>query len=271
VLSGQTCGRGSYTVTNASTVATDASPKPGPIADHRQGPLRRVWVIFERRERWGLSWPGRLILGGGSLAILGIVILNVHQFLALTERVNTKVLVVEGWIQGYAIRAAVEEFNRGPYECIYTTGGPENGSGGYVNDYQTAAGAAAVALHKAGIPEEAIQMAPSRVNGRDRTYSSAAALRDWLRQHQVNVAKINVLTEDCHARRTRFLYKKAFGKDVRIGIINVTNPDYDSKYWWRYSDGVREVIGESIAYVYARLFFHPRRSPDAGQQSPSNH
>jgi UDP-N-acetyl-D-mannosaminuronate dehydrogenase len=35
------------------------------------------------------------------------------------------------------------------------------------------------------------------------------------------------------------------------------SPDYDSKHWWRYSDGVREGIGESIAYIYARFFFYP--------------
>ncbi|HEX9270785.1 MAG TPA: ElyC/SanA/YdcF family protein [Candidatus Binatia bacterium] len=193
----------------------------------------------------------------------GVIVLNAHQFLGVTDRVNANVLVVEGWIQGYALRAAADEFNRGSYQRIYTTGGPENGTGGYVNDYQTSAGAAAVALKKSGIPEDIIQMASSRVNGRERTYSSAIALRDWLHDHNLTVPSMDVLTEDCHARRTRFLYQKAFGKNVKVGIINVANPDYAPKYWWRYSDGVREVIGESIAYIYARCFFYPSESrPD---------
>jgi hypothetical protein len=66
------------------------------------------------------------------------------------------------------------------------------------------------------------------------------------------------LTEDAHARRTRLLYHKAFGKTVTVGVIAVSTPDYDSTQWWRYSDGVREVIGESIAYIYARFFFWPQ-------------
>ena len=44
---------------------------------------------------------------------------------------------------------------------------------------------------------------------------------------------------------------------MTVGIIAVPNPDYDSRHWWQYSEGVREVIGESIAYSYARFFFAP--------------
>jgi len=51
--------------------------------------------------------------------------------------VDTDVLVVEGWIQKYAIRAAADELYRGRYKELYTTDGPENGTGEYVNDYQT--------------------------------------------------------------------------------------------------------------------------------------
>ena len=189
-----------------------------------------------------------------------LVFLNVHPFLAVTHRVNTNILVVEGWIQRYAIRGGADEFNSGSYERIFTTGGPENGSGGYINDYQTSASSGAEALKKFGIPDDVVQMVPSHVIGRDRTYSSAVALRDWLHEHKMPVHSINVLTEDAHARRTRLLYEKAFGRDVKVGIISVSNPDYNPRHWWRYSDGVREVIGESIAYIYAKFFFYPSES-----------
>lgn len=79
----------------------------------------------------------------------------------------------------------------------------------------------------------------------------------------MTVGSLNVVTENTHARRTRFLFQEAFGKNVKVGIIAVPNPDYDASYWWRYSEGVREVISEAIAYVYARLFFHPS-APTAG-------
>ena len=69
---------------------------------------------------------------------------------------------------------------------------------------------------------------------------------------------INVVTEDVHARRTRLLFQEALGPDVKVGIIAVPSPEYEARHWWRYSEGVREVIGESIAYVYARFLFWPK-------------
>ena len=78
----------------------------------------------------------------------------------------------------------------------------------------------------------------------------------------MRVESINVLTEDVHARRTRLLFRKAFGHEITIGIIAVPDPDYDSRRWWRYSAGVRDVFSETAAYLYARFLFHPRGRED---------
>lgn len=191
-----------------------------------------------------------------ALAAIGWVF-NIQPFLAPTSRVDTKILVVEGWVHQYAIHAAVVEFQTGHYEKIYTTGGPVVGSGGYLNDFNTSASVGAELLVKAGLPASLVQMVPSHVSGRDRTYSSALALREFFRTNGLAVKNFNLLTEDVHARRSRLLFQKAFGADVKVGIIAARDPDYDPAHWWRYSEGVREVLGESIAYLYAALFFHP--------------
>ena len=169
-------------------------------------------------------------------------------------------LVVEGWVDQYAIDAAVKEFKSGRYEKIYTTGGPVLGNGGYINDYNTSASVGAQRLVSAGVPANRVQMAPSHVSGRDRTYSSALALREYFQTNGVTAKSFNVLTEDVHARRTRLLFQAAFGRETTVGIIAVPDPDYDAKHWWRYSEGVREIIGESIAYVYAKFFFWPAKA-----------
>jgi uncharacterized SAM-binding protein YcdF (DUF218 family) len=213
--------------------------------------------MLVRKERWGLSWRGRLVvlvlvIAGGWLAFS-----NLYSFFAITRRVDTPVLVVEGWVHEYAIRMAVDEFRTGSYRRIYTTGGPVQGVGRYINDYSTAASVGAGHLKAAGMPPGFVQMVPSRVMERDRTYNAAVALRDWLRDHGESVKALNVLTEDVHARRTRLLFQQAFGDQVRIGIISAPNPDYDARYWWRYSEGVRTTVGECIAYTYARVFFLP--------------
>jgi len=223
-------------------------------------PASAVWGLFDRRERWSLSWRGRLILASVLLLVGTLVFKGVYPFLATTHRVNTNVLVVEGWIHEYAVRAALEEFQSNHYERIFTTGGPVEGTGGYTNDYNTSASVGADLLRKNGIANESLQMVPSRVMDRDRTYGSAVALRNWLREHNVTVRGVNVLTEDVHARRTRVLFEKALGNKVAVGVIAIPNPDYDAKHWWRYSAGVKDVVSEAAAYVYARLLFHPSAS-----------
>ena len=213
--------------------------------------------IITRKERWGLSWSGWLLIGVALASLAFLMVWNLYPFLAVSHRVDTNVLVVEGWVHRYAIRAAVDEFRRGSYNKVFTTGGPVTGNGGYVNDQQTSASVGAHGLKQAGLASELVQMVPSRQDDRDRTYSSAVALRNWLRAQNAEVRSFNLVTENTHARRSLYLFQKAFGDTVTVGIIPIANPDYDPNYWWRYSEGVKEVMGEAIAYIYARLFFYP--------------
>jgi len=221
---------------------------------------QKFWGVLTRKERWGLSLRGRLLVTSAAVIACYLFLLKIYPFLAVTDRVNTEVFVVEGWIHPYAVRVAADEFKRGSYHRVFTTGGPVAGNGGYINDYNTSASVGAEALKKAGIPPDLVQMVPSRVFGRDRTYSSAVALRDWFREHDFRTRSINILTEDVHARRTRLLFGKAFGPNVSVGVIAVPNPDYDAKRWWGYSEGVEGVVNEGVAYLYAKLFFLPSQS-----------
>ncbi len=221
---------------------------------------QKFWGIVIRKERWGLSWRGWLIVVLFGFSIAVVIMLSTEPFLAETRRVNSNVLVVEGWIHKYAIRGAVEEFQTGSYQRVFTTGGPITGSGHYINDYHTSASVGADELKKLGVPSEAVQMVPSRVMDRDRTYGAAVALREWFHEHNIAVQSLNIVTEDTHARRTHLLFAKALGPGVTVGIIAVPSPDYDARRWWKYSEGVKDVVSEGIAYLYARLFFFPSDS-----------
>src|SRR6266550_9500384 len=195
-------------------------------------PARAMWGLFDRKERWSLSWRGRLIVTSALLLVSVLLLKGIYPFLAITQRVDANTLVVEGWINEYAIRAAVKEFQDHRYQRVVTTGGPVEGTGGYTNDFMTSASVGADLLKKSGVPEQSLQMVPSRVMDRDRTYGSAVALRNWFRDHNMAVSGINVVTEDVHARRTRLLFQKALGKNVRVGIIAVANADYPANAWW---------------------------------------
>jgi uncharacterized SAM-binding protein YcdF (DUF218 family) len=224
-------------------------------------PARAMWGLFDRKERWSLSWRGRLILSFVVVLISVLGFRSVYPFLAITHRVNANILVVEGWIHEYAIRAAVKEFQSNHYQRVFTTGGPVVGTGGYINDFYTSASVGAELLRKNGLANGSVQEVPSRVMDRDRTYCSAVALRNWFREHGMVVRSINVVTEDLHARRTRLLFQKALCDKVAVGVIAIPNPDYDARHWWRYSEGLKDVLSEAATYVYARLLFYPSKPP----------
>ena len=111
-------------------------------------PVRAMWGVFDRKERWCLSWRGRLIVASALLLVGALVLKGVYPFLAITHRVDANILVVEGWINEHAIRAAVKEFQSNHYERVFTTGGPTVGTGGYINDFYTSASVGADLLKR---------------------------------------------------------------------------------------------------------------------------
>ena len=220
----------------------------------------KFWGTFTRRERWGLSWRGRGVVALAILLAGWGLILDAHKFLAVTHRAPARILVVEGWAHAYGVNAAVNEFKSGHYERVLTTGGPVEGMGASSSIFDTDAWQSAGLLKQSGIPAGDVQSVPSRFVGRDRTYNSAVTLRNWFREQGLKVGSINVLTEDAHARRTWLLFQEVLGPGTEVGIISAANPAYDAGHWWRSSDGVREVLSEGIAYVYAKCFFWPSKA-----------
>jgi transposase InsO family protein len=77
------------------------------------------------------------------------------------------------------------------------------------------------------------------------------SLRDKLRDECLN----NIVTEDVHVRRTCMLFQEPLGPYTRVGAIAVPNVDYDARRWWLYSQGVENVIDETVGYVYATSSF----------------
>jgi uncharacterized SAM-binding protein YcdF (DUF218 family) len=219
--------------------------------------------LVSHKPRWGLSTRGWLI---GLLVVVAGAIgatCAVQPFLAITARTNAEFLVVEGWVDDHAIFAALKEYQAGRYHETFATGGPMLVFGSFFNEFSSSAALTAHRLRRAGVPAEHVHSVPTPSVERDRTYSSALALRGWFRNQHIVVTRLDVLTEDVHARRTRLLFEKAFGPSVQIGVIAVPSPEYRAQRWWHYSKGVRDVLGECIAYLYARLFFHPPSSSAA--------
>ena len=179
---------------------------------------------------------------------------GLQPFLALNRPVPGGVLVIEGWMPDFAMEAALAEARRTPYAAIYVTGGPLE-QGKPLSAYKTYAELGAATLAKLGPATPAPVAVPAGDVRRDRTYASAVTLREWLKAHGQTTAKLNLMTLGAHARRSRMMFAKAFGPEVEVGVIAVTGHDYDTRHWWRSSQGFRMVTDEFIAYLYATFVF----------------
>jgi len=197
------------------------------------------------------GWLALLLAVGlaGALALRGA-----HHFLAVQDSVPGGVLVMEGWLDDKGLTRAWGEFQRGEYVVWCVTGAPLE-KGAPLSEYPNYAEMTVAAFEKMGGTPGQLQPVPWATVRRDRTYASALALKAWLRERGLPVEKINVITSGGHARRSRLLYEKAFGEGSRIGVIAVPEEHYDPEQWWRSSYGVRSVVGELLAYGYARLVF----------------
>ena len=184
---------------------------------------------------------------------------ELHPFLAVDEPIHDGLLVVEGWTPDYGLEYALAEFKRDHYRKIYVTGGPLD-YGMYLKEYQTYAQLGAATLIKMGLDTNVVQAVPAPRVRQDRTYTSAVTLRNWLLAHDIVPRRIHLLTDGPHSRRSRLLYEEAMGPGVVIGVTAIPCEEYDQQHWWRYSAGVRNVIGEGLAYLYARLIFSPAKA-----------
>ena len=186
------------------------------------------------------------------------VVKNIYPFLAVDSPVNSEILVVEGWLPDYALEQAMNEFNENNYSLLITTGGPLL-KGYHLSEYKTEAELAASSLIELGFDEKKVIAVPAPDVIKDRTYSSACALKKWISNSNQNIKAINLFSLGAHSRRSWILFQKALGDSIVVGIISTENLSYDPEHWWKSSDGVRTVLGEMIAYIYAKFFFHPKK------------
>ncbi|HUS09183.1 MAG TPA: hypothetical protein VMZ30_01865 [Pyrinomonadaceae bacterium] len=217
---------------------------------------RTLCGMLARKERWGLTWRGWLAAVVLILALTLFVGLTIHPFLAPTERLSARLLVIEGWSPPSTMNDVAAEFRSGNYDQVILVRPLFDAPDDYESGLSYGKWLAQLLITK-GVPESNLATLYPKVAQKDRTYHAALAVKAYLAERQLNFDSLNLITTGPHARRSRLLYKKAFAPDVKIGIIALEEREYDSRHWWRTSAGVREVIGQTVAYLYARCFFKP--------------
>jgi hypothetical protein len=212
-----------------------------------------ISTFFDKKERWGFTKNGLVVFTAICVSIFFSAIFNIYDFLAISEPIKAEILVVEGWVPDYVLQKAVDDFHRNNIKLIICSGGPIL-TGSYLYPFKNYANLTYHRLIKLGVNESNIVAIETENVKKDRTYQSALAFKKWATNSESEINSINILTIGTHARRSRFLFQKALGDRIKVGVIGVPEQTFDPKAWWKYSYGVRTVIDETIAYLYAITF-----------------
>ena len=214
-----------------------------------------ISTFFKKKDPWGPTKTGLVVFLTSCAAIFLFAFLQLYDFLSVSEPIQAEYLVVEGWVPDHVLKNAVDDFNKNNCKLIFCVGGPIE-TGSYLFQFNNFADLTYYRLKKLGVIESKIVSIETDDVKKDRTYESALALKKWASTSGLELKSINVYTLGAHARRSRFLFQKALGDTVEVGIIGVVEQTFDPKAWWKYSNGFRTVIDETIAYLYAITYFN---------------
>ncbi len=222
------------------------------------------YFLINKKERWGLSLYGWLVLVIIIILTLFIGFRNIFSILAPVHREKTDVLVLEGFISDYVLKDAMKEFTNNHYKLLITTGTPLE-YGDLLAPYRNTARVAGMSLLRLGFDSTKLIMIGTDEIRNDRTYNSAIRLKKWIRANRPDIKAINLMTMSVHGGRSWLLFEAALGDSISVGIISVPNFYYGPANWWRSSKGVRETVNELIGYFYVRFFFRPYEKELSGK------
>jgi len=208
--------------------------------------------LIHRKTHWTLTIQGWIVILLGIMSFTLFTLSTIYPFLAVNSPVAADVMVVEGWIPDYAIKDAIARFQRGSYNYLITTGLPVT-KGYYLAEYKNFAELTAATFISLGFNPEQLVAVPAPNVIKHRTQASAIALREWLSTSELEVKSINLYSLGPHARRSWIIFKAVLEPKIRVGVIAAEPQEYDPQQWWQSSEGVRTMIGEAIAYLYARF------------------
>jgi hypothetical protein len=192
-----------------------------------------------------------------------VYVKTIFGFLSISRPVPAKILIVEGWIPDFGIKIALETFRRDSYQLLLATGTPLS-EHAYISSYRSEAEQAAASLIKLGLHPDSIAVAIMPETHNDRTYTTALYANKYLLSHGYKPQAINVLSVGPHCRRSWLMYRKAFGKDWQVGIINAVHPKFRGEINWHTTEGFKSILDETAGYLYVKFLF---RKPPVEQDA----
>ncbi|MEO7008885.1 MAG: hypothetical protein ABI156_07065 [Caldimonas sp.] len=230
------------------------------------------WLL-RRRRVWLPTLGGWLLLIGIGAMLLAGFVFGVVGFLMPHEPAHgldghgAGTVVVEGWLDEADLDQAIAALRSRHYERVLVTGGPIE-SWDDARVWKTYAARAAGYL-KVRVPAGVEVIAvPAPATAKNRTYLSALMVREWARSAGVALDAIDLYSAGVHARRSRLVYRLAFGPAVEVGVLAATPPGFDPQRWWSSSAGAKSVVGEALSLLWTECCFWPP-APRSAEERPT--
>lgn len=193
------------------------------------------------------------------LAILVLIVVmlfrNMAVFLTVNEPVGADYLVIEAWMGKEELDQGLEYFKSNDYSKVLLVGGPiSNDFYGIDANYAERAATYFLTL---GLPEKATAIVRAPYSAQNRTFLNAVMVREWLKQRDIAVTRLDVFSSGVHTRRSRDLYQQAFGEQVEIGIVASQPANFDPAYWWESSATGKFVAVEFANWILTKCCFSP--------------
>jgi hypothetical protein len=209
--------------------------------------------LFRRREVLLPTLWGWLVIVGSITFTALLAARQLGPWLAVSEPLpGARVVVVEGWLGERELDDAAEFVRARGYQRVLTSGGPIRS----FSPFSTFAERAAHHLRQR-LPDRTIDAVSAPYTAQDRTFASAVWVRDWAAQHAVPLDAVDVYSLGPHARRTRLVYRMAFGPDSRVGIVAGAPREFEVARWWTTSESGKATLNEAGSLLWTVCCFWP--------------
>ncbi|MFZ4398957.1 MAG: hypothetical protein ACOYO1_02895 [Bacteroidales bacterium] len=210
--------------------------------------IKSNFQLYKRKEYKRLTLTGWGLLITCIAIFCSLSLQNAFSFLEIANTIESKLLGIERHVPDYALDNAKIFSIQNQDSLIFTTGVTMT-QGSNLCGYSNYSDLKAATLYGLGINSSLIISNPSNPKQKDRTFESVLALKHQFRKMNITKGSLNILTLDTYTRLTRYLFWKAMGKNLKIGIISVHAINYDTTKWWTSVFGVRAVIYEGLAWL----------------------
>jgi len=215
--------------------------------------------IVSKRERWGLTGWGWLLILLFFIILGWLSVKNIVPFLSHQNTIEARVMVLEGYIPDYAYDQVLKIFHEKNYELLIATGTVYD-QGFYISGLTSNAELVGKSLLALGFDSTKLAIVPASSDiYRDRTYHTGMAVKTYLQKYHPEVKSFNMISMGSHARRSLYLYNLIFDENIKVGNIVIPEMNFDTKHWYKSSYGFRTIINESLGYFYVLWFFAPEQ------------